>query len=204
MEGESVNSNVAVEPGSRIRPMSNLTYRAMEWILYVWDIFLRHPKADLKKVPLKRGMTVVDYGCGPGHYTIPVAQTVGPGGRVYAVDVQPLAIQRIAGEATRRSLHNITTIIVDSYDTGIPSSSVDVALLIDVFHYITDRQALFSEICRFLKPDGLLYMDAGHMKATEVKRIVESLGFFNVVGFDGKNMSLKKTDATNKWKAMAP
>ena len=177
---------------NKIKPMSNLTYRFEEWLLYVWDIFLRHPRQDLQKIPLQEGMTVVDYGCGPGHYTIPLAEMVGPKGRVYAVDIQPLAMETIERQASRKSLHNITTVLVDSFDTNIPDSSADVVLLIDAFHMITDRDALFKEICRLLKPSGVLFMDSGHMKPLKAKSIIENTHLFNMIRFDGRNMLLVK------------
>lgn len=177
---------------SAIKPMSNLAYRFEEWLLYVWDIFLRHPEQDLQRIPLEKGMTVVDYGCGPGHYTIPLAEMVGPKGRVYAVEIQPLALETVKKKAARKSLANIIPVLVDSYDTGIPEASADVVLLIDAFHMMSDRDALLKEIYGLLKPDGFLYMDPGHMKAGEVKNIVEKTGLFKMVKFDGRNMRLAK------------
>lgn len=181
---------------SAVKPMPNLTYRLEEWLLYVWDIFLRHPRQDLQKIPIEKGMTAVDYGCGPGHYTIPTAEMVGAKGRVYAVEIQPLALQTVEKKAGQKSLGNIIPVLVDSYSTGIPDESADAVLLIDAFHMISDRDALFKEICRLLKPDGFLYMDPGHMKAREVKNIVESTRLFNTVKFDGRNMQLTKKLAT--------
>ena len=187
-----MNSNGVRCQQSAIKPMSNLTYRLEEWLLYVWDILLRHPTQDLQRIPLEKGMTVVDYGCGPGHYTIPTAEMVGPQGRVYAVEIQPLALETVKKKAARKSLDNVILVLVDSYNTGIPDASVDVVLLIDAFHMISDHDALFKEICRLLKPDGFLHMDPGHMKAGEVENIVEKTGLFNTVQFDGRNMRLTK------------
>lgn len=187
-----MNSSRVLYQQSPIKPMSNLTYRFEEWLLYVWDIFLRHPGQDLQKIPLEKGMTVVDYGCGPGHYTIPTAEMVGAKGHVYAVEIQPLALETVKKKAAQKSLGNVIPVLVDCYNTGIPDASVDVVLLIDAFHMISDRDALLKEICRLLKPDGFLYMDPGHMKAGEGKNIVEKTGLFNMVKFDGRNMQLAK------------
>lgn len=175
-----------------IKPMSDLTFRLMQGVMYVWDIFLRHPKKDLEKMPLKKGMTVVDYACGQGHYTIPVAEIVGPKGRVYAVDIQPLAVEVIRKKANRKSLHNITAVLVDSYSTGIPGGCADVILFIDALHYITDPDALFHEIHRLLKPGGVLCMDPGHLKADEGRAMVERTRLFNLVTSDGRYMQLTR------------
>ena len=187
-----MNSSKTISRIGEIKPMSNLTYHFEEWLLFVWDIFLRHPGQDLEKLPLKEGMTVVDYGCGPGHYTIPAAETVTPKGHVYAVEIQPLALETIKKKAAQKSLENITPVLVDSYNTGIPDASTDVVLLIDVLHMISDHDSLFLEIFRLLKPDRFLFMDPGHMKAEVVKNIVDNTGLFNLVRFDGRNTLLTK------------
>lgn len=83
MSGQ-VSENVA-------RPMSNLSFRIMAWMMGVMDVFYPAGRAEhhLSKIPLKPGITVVDYACGPGRYSIPVAVAVGPAGKVYAVDKTP-------------------------------------------------------------------------------------------------------------------
>jgi len=175
-----------------IKPMSNLTFRLMQGVMYVWDIFLRHPRKDLERMLLKEGMTVVDYACGQGDYTIPLAEIVGPKSRVYAVDIQPLAVEVIRKKASRKSLHQVTAVLVDSYHTSIPDATADVVLFIDALHYITDPDALFCEIHRLLKPGGVLCMDPGHLKAGEGRAIVERTGLFNLVTSDGRNMQLTR------------
>ena len=168
--------------------MANLTFRTMEWVMSVWDIFLRHPKQDLQKVPLEKGMTAVDYACGPGHYTIPMAEKVGPDGRVYAVDIQPLATESVQKKAARKGLKNITTVLVDSYDTGLPAAVADIVVFLDAFHMVADPEALLREIHRLLKPQGSLFMDPGHLEAPPVLRRVERTGLFSLAKLDGKKM----------------
>lgn len=175
-----------------VRPMSDLTFRLMQGVMYFWDIFLRHPGRDLVKMPLKEGMTVVDYACGQGHYTIPLAEIVGPAGLVYAVDIQPLAIEVIRKKADRKSLRNIATVLVNSYHTSIPDASADVVLLIDALHYINSPDALFREVHRLLKPNGILCMDPGHLKPSEAKAMVECTGLFDVIRADGRNMQFTR------------
>lgn len=189
-----------VEQPQEIKPMSNMTFRLMQVVMYGWDIILRHPLKDLEKMPLRQGMTIVDYACGQGHYTIPLAETVGPSGRVYAVDIQPLAVEVVKKKANQKSLRNVTAVLVDSYNTGIPDASADVVLLIDALHYMTDPDALFREIHRLLKPNGFLCMDPGHMKTVEARSIVERTGLFTVVEADGRNMRLGKRLASQKTK----
>lgn len=171
----------------KLKPEPNAAYKTYIWFCKFTDL-IWNPRQCLKRIPLKEGMVVVDYGCGPGRYTLPVANLVGPKGKVFAVDIQPLAISTIKGKAAHESLTNIEAILVDSYNTGIQSSSVDLVLFIDTLHLIRDCDALFQEIHRMLKQDGTLFMDPGHMKMPRAKEIVESTGLFTIVECRGNDM----------------
>ena len=171
----------------KLEPMTDATFKGMVWAYRFRDLFL-NPRRRLKKARLQEGMTVVDYGCGPGSYTVPVAKLVGLKGKVFAVDIQPIAISTVKKKAAKERLGNVEAILLDSYDTGIQESSIDLVLLIDTFHMINDYDALFRELQRILKQDGLLFMDPGHMKLERAMGIVESAGFFNIKECRGKDM----------------
>jgi len=173
------------------KPMSDASFKLMMWTFRLIDLFVR-PRRRLAKVPVREGMTVVDYGCGPGRYTMPLAELVGPGGKVFAVDIQPLAIRTVKEKAARKSLTNIEAVLVDSYTTAIPASSADIVLLFDTVHMIKDHDALFHEIHRLLKPDGFLFMDPGHMRKPRGSEIVESTGLLTMVNSPGRDMLLTK------------
>ncbi len=175
----------------KLKPMPNLGFRVMVWTMRLEDLF-KSPAAKLKKVPFKEGMTVVDYACGPGRYTIPAAELVGLKGKVFAVDSQPLAIETVKIKAVNRSLTNVIPVLVDSFNTGIPDSSADIVLLIDAISPIKDRDILFREIHRLLKPDGFLFMDSSHMQPSQARGIVEGTGLFTMVNAEGHNMLLSK------------
>ena len=159
----------------------------MLWSYRHIDLFW-NPQRRLKDIPLKEGMAVVDYGCGPGRYTLPIAKLVGPKGKVFAVDIQPLAISMVKRQASRESLANIEPILVDSYNTGIQGSSIDLVLLVDTFHQIKDYDALFREIHRILKRGGILFMDPGHMRMSKAKKIVKSSDLFTIMECRGNDM----------------
>ncbi len=171
----------------KFKPEPDVFYRLNIWSYKFIDL-LWNPQRRLKDIPLKEGMAVVDYGCGPGRYTLPIARVVGPKGKVFAVDIQPLAISTVKEKASRESLTNIEPILVDSYNTGIQGSSIDLVLLVDTFHQIKDYDALFREIHRILRGDGILFIDPGHMKITKAKEIVKSAGLFTIVECRGNDM----------------
>jgi len=171
------------------KPMPNIIFNGMTWIFRFTDlVHLTNPPRHLKETPLKEGMRVVDYGCGPGRYALPATKLVGPKGKVFAVDIHPLAISTIKRKTANEALTNVEAILVNSYNTGIQESSIDLVLLIDTFHMISDRDALLHEIHRILKPDGLLFMDPGHMKIPRAREIVESIDLFTIVECRGRDM----------------
>ncbi len=165
---------------NKLKPMPDAGFKCMMWFYKLIDLFW-NPRRRLKGIPLKEGIVVADYGCGPGRYTLPVAKLVGPKGKVFAVDIHPLAVRTVKEKATRESRTNIETILIDSYDTGIQSSSVDLVLLLDTLHLIGDCGALFQEIYRILKQDGILFMDPGHMKISRAREIVGSTDLFTIM-----------------------
>jgi ubiquinone/menaquinone biosynthesis C-methylase UbiE len=163
---------------------SDFAFRLMTLIYKLRDL-LQNPRKSLEKAQLRTGMSVVDYGCGPGSFTIPAAELVGQQGKVFAVDIYPLAISTVKQKASRKGLQNVETILVKGYDTGIEASSIDRVLLIDTIHLIDDPEALFREIHRMLKPDGLLFMEKGHMAMPEQKTILEKTGLFKITEAQG-------------------
>jgi len=180
----------------KLKPESNAAYNIYIWWCKLFDLF-QNLRQRLRKIPLKEGMKVVDYGCGPGRYTLPMADLVGSKGKVFAVDIQPLAIKTEKEKAARQGLTNVEVILVESYATGIQGPSIDLVLFVDTLHHIEDCNALFHEIHRLLKPDGLLFMDPGRMKISKARGIVEGTGLFTIVKFKGKNMLVEKRKYRN-------
>lgn len=177
----------------KLKRVPDAVYRIDIWFFKFFNLFL-NPRRLLKKIPLKEGMTVVDHGCGIGRYTLPVAELIGLKGKVFAVDIQPLAIKIVKEKAAKHDLTNVETILVDSYDTGIQDSSIDIVLLIDTIHMIEDCDALFQEIYRILKQDGFIFMDKGHLKMSRAREIVESTGFFTIVECRNRDMLVALKD----------
>lgn len=96
------------------------------------------------------------------------------------MDIQPLATKTVNEKAARQSLTNVEAILVNSYNTGIQGSSIDLVLLIDILPIIKDYDALLHEIHRLLKSDGLLFVKHGRIKMSRTREIVETTGLFTV------------------------
>ena len=104
------------------------------------DFFLPR-KYILEEVGIKSGFHVLDFGCGPGSYTAIVAELVGRTGKVYALDIHPLAIQRVQNISSKKKLTNITTICSDCL-TDLENNSIDVVLLYDTFHHLSNPDSV--------------------------------------------------------------
>ncbi|MDI6858726.1 MAG: class I SAM-dependent methyltransferase [Dehalococcoidia bacterium] len=163
---------------------SAIAFKMMSLMYRIRDL-LQDPRNALALARVGPGMIVADYGCGPGSFAIPAARMVGESGKVYAIDIHPLAIDSVRERAGKNGLRNVEPILVQGYDTGIVSASVDRVLLIDTIHRIDDTKALFREVHRMLKPDGLLFMHKGHLPMPEQRALVEESGLFDVLECEG-------------------
>ncbi len=135
------------------------------------------PVEEIKKIDIKQGQVILDYGCGIGSYTIPVAKLVGELGKVYALDKQPLALKNVEERAEKEGVHNIHTILSDGY-TGLPDESVDVILLYGVLPEIEDKDFVLRELYRVLKPDGYLSIRyCFRMKKDRILEIMDTTKF---------------------------
>jgi ubiquinone/menaquinone biosynthesis C-methylase UbiE len=155
---------------------SNLGFRLMVFSYRFRDIRLPR-KNILKEVGIKPGFHVLDYGCGPGSYIIPLTELVGESGKIYALDIHPLAIRKVQGIASKKKLANVETILSDC-QTGLPDNSLDVVLLYDIFHHLSDPDRILKELHRVLKPDGILSFSDHHMKDNEIVSQVTNSGLF--------------------------
>lgn len=148
------------------KPMSNFDFKFMSLGYRFRDFFLPR-KNILKEVGIKPGFYVLDYGCGPGSYIIPLAELVGESGKIYALDIHPLAIQKVKDIASKKQLTNVETILSDC-QTGLPDNALDAVLLYDAFHHLSAPEAVLKELNRVLKPGGILSFGDHHMKESEI------------------------------------
>lgn len=115
-----------------------------------------NPYKLLKAAGLKPRQKVLEVGCGPGFFTIPAAKIVGEKGRVYTLDVNPVAVETVRRKIEEKGLKNVEVILADASETGLPDESVDVAFLFGVIHALDDVDAVMREMHRVLKEEGVL------------------------------------------------
>ena len=172
------------------KPGSLFHFKFMSFGFKFRDFFL--PRINiLKGVGIKPGFTVLDYGCGPGGYIIATAELIGESGKIYALDIRPLALQLVQDTASKKHLTNVET-ICSNCKTGLTDNSLDVVLLYDVFHNLTDPNEVLEELYRVLKPEGILSFSDHHMKENEIVSAVTSRGQFELVRKGKKTHSFRK------------
>lgn len=145
--------------------MSNLHFRFMTLGYKFRD--LKSREIILQEVSIKPGDHVLDFGCGPGSYILPVAKMVGESGKVYALDIQPLAIEAVQKIIKGKNLHNVEPIL-SGHKTGLPDESVDVILFYDIFHSLSNPQSILEELHRVLTPEGILSFSDHHLTEDEI------------------------------------
>ena len=116
----------------------------------------REERTDLllTALALKPGMVVADIGAGTGYLSRRMATAVGSSGKVLAVDVQPEMIQMLKQLAQQAQLSQIVPVQCSETDVGLQPNSVDLAIMVDVYHELAYPFEVLASVIRALKPGG--------------------------------------------------
>jgi len=117
-----------------------------------------HPDQCLDALDIKRGMVVADVGAGIGFMSFKMAKRVGPSGKVYATDVQPEMLEKLRARAQRDKIANVQTVIGTETDPKLPAGSIDLILMVDVYHEFSHPQEMLDRMREALKPAGRLVL----------------------------------------------
>ena len=161
--------------------MSDTSFKMMTLLMRVIDFILPYIKKRVKGFGIQEGMTVVDYGCGPGRYTTVFAELVGENGKVYAADTHELAIEAVKKKIEKRNLRNIEPVLVDGYNSSLPDNVADVVCAIDMFFSIKNPTEFLKELQRITKSEGVLVIDQGHQPRSVAKEKILNSGCWDVV-----------------------
>ena len=169
--------------GSLQRPnerMSDTSFRLMIGVFSLIDRLFPIVKRRAKSFDLQPGMTAVDYGCGPGRYTLHFSKVVGETGKVFAVDIHELAIEAVEKMAARNGLKNVQAVLAHGYHTGLPGASADRVFALDMFFGIRQPTEFLAEVKRLIKPDGILIIDDGHQPREATRRKILESGLWMI------------------------
>jgi len=148
------------------------------------------PDVALNVLKIPKGASVADIGAGSGFMTVRLAARVGPTGRVFANDVQPQMLNILARRLSNSNIANVTLIEGTIDDPKLPLASVDLEIMVDVYHELSQPQAMLRHLREALKPGGRLVLleyrkedptvpikPEHKMSVAEAKMEVEAEGF---------------------------
>jgi SAM-dependent methyltransferase len=112
------------------------------------------PDLALRLLRVPRGATVADVGAGTGYMTIRLARAVGPQGTVYANDVQPGMLELLKANVARARVANVIPILGAIDDPRLPPASIDLVVMVDVYHEFSEPQKMLRKLREALRPGG--------------------------------------------------
>jgi SAM-dependent methyltransferase len=116
------------------------------------------PDLALKLIAVPKGAVVGDIGAGAGYLTWRLAALVGPAGKVYANDIQPEMLDLLKANMRQRKIANVETVLGTYDDPKLPPNSLDLVILVDVYHEFSEPQKMLRHIRESLKPEGRLVL----------------------------------------------
>jgi SAM-dependent methyltransferase len=131
-------------------------HQAADWLERPERETEERPELALPVLKVKPGDAVADIGAGSGYYTRRLAKLVGEKGSVYAVDIQQEMLDLLTNKMAELKIHNVKPVLGDITDPKLPRASVDLALLVDVYHEFDHPYEMIQAICASLKPGGCI------------------------------------------------
>jgi ubiquinone/menaquinone biosynthesis C-methylase UbiE len=174
--------------GRRIAPV--MGWQGADWLERVERVEEEEPDVALDVLKIAKGAAVADIGAGSGYMTVRLAKRVGPTGMVFANDVQPQMLDMLRRRIEREKISNVTLVQGTIDDPKLPPASVDLELMVDVYHEFSQPQAMLRGLRQALKPAGRLVLveyrkenpaipirPEHKMSVAEAKMEVEAEGF---------------------------
>jgi ubiquinone/menaquinone biosynthesis C-methylase UbiE len=161
------------------------------------------PEKKIRKY-VSSGMVAADVGCGPGHFTISIAQAVGPKGKVYAADSDPKSIEVLRAKSKSNGFHGVIEARTNSAANleFVPDRSVDFAFANGVLCCMTDHAGAVKEIKRILKPNGLAYISVTKVFRRKDPKAVTKQEWKQIL--EGFNVQEMGEGFTNRWATVSP
>lgn len=142
--------------GRRFAPV--MGYQGADWLDRNERVQEEEPDIALNVLNIARGAVVADVGAGSGYMTAKLAARVGPTGRVYANDIQPEMIALLRQRLARDRIANVEPVLGTIADPKLPADTLDLILMVDVYHELSQPQAMLAALRRSLKSDGRLVL----------------------------------------------
>src|SRR4051812_1086178 len=147
-----------VHPLSGRRYAQTMGVEGADWLDRSERDLEEDPDRAIDILKLQKGAIVADVGAGSGYMTEKLSKKVGPMGRVYATDIQQGMIDLLNKRVTKRKLTNVLPILSTQDDPRLPLDMVDLVLMVDVYHELSQPQLMLRRIKASLKPGGRLVL----------------------------------------------
>ncbi len=176
------------------KKMPNFAFKLMTHMgIPIRNLFIP-PNKILSEVGIKPGCQILDFGCGPGVFTIALAEKTGRSGLVYALDIHPLAVKTVEQKALKKNLANIKTIL-SGCSTSLPDNSLDLIIFFDVFHILDNQEEVLMELHRVLKPEAIMCFSDHHMEDTRIVFALTENGLYKFVGKGKRTYNFSKVNS---------
>jgi ubiquinone/menaquinone biosynthesis C-methylase UbiE len=129
-------------------------WQAADWLERVERQAEERTDLLVEELHLAPGMRVADVGAGTGYVSRRIARAVGPQGRVEAVDVQPQMVEKLAQRAQSEGLSQLHPVLGAEDDVRLAPNSVDLAIMVDVYHELAHPYEMLASIVRAVRPGG--------------------------------------------------
>lgn len=116
------------------------------------------PDLAIRLLRIQKGATVADIGAGSGNITIRLAKQVGTMGKVYATDIQPGMLEILQKNVAKARLTNVVPVLGAIDDPKLAAESIDLAIMVDVYHEFSEPQKMLQRLRESLKPGGRLVL----------------------------------------------
>ena len=179
-----------VHPISGRRYAQTMSYLGADWLDRSERIQEEEPDVALDAIKLVVGSTVADVGAGSGYMTVRMAKRVGPTGKVYANDIQPQMLSMLRQRLDKEKIANVELVLGGYDDPKLPANTVDLILMVDVYHEFSEPQKMLRRmrdslktgarlvLLEYRKEDPSIPIRPDHkMSVAEAKMEVEAEGF---------------------------
>jgi SAM-dependent methyltransferase len=147
-----------VHPVSGRRFAQVMGYQGADWLERPERIEEEQPDLALDVIKIAPGSVVADVGAGSGYMTQKLAVRVGPSGSVYANDIQPQMLSMLRTRMERAKITNVIPVLGQTDDPRLPANTLDLILMVDVYHEFQEPQAMLRQMRAALKPGGRLVL----------------------------------------------
>jgi ubiquinone/menaquinone biosynthesis C-methylase UbiE len=125
-----------------------------DWLIRPERIQEEEPDRMLASLEIKKGSVVADVGAGVGYHVWRLSDIVGPTGKVIAEDIQDGMLQMLRRNISDRKLRNVDVVLGTQSDPNLPGNTLDLVLMVDVYHEFSDPVSMMRHIKDALKPNG--------------------------------------------------